>query len=359
MVGGSSIGLKQACEAFFGGGRLRSAPLGSGNINDTWLVTAGEKRTVLQRLNSSIFKNPEHVIENFRRVTEHINGHVRAGNVDFVCPDLVWTRKGQPAYCDSGGQWWRAQTYIDHVSPPPSAIDSRSAYQLGRTLATYHHLVSDLEPGSLTDVLPGFHHTSGYLDKFDAVFSKAVAAGADVPSDCQCFIDRYRSKVDTLEHGHALGVLTNRVVHGDPKLDNVIFVESGAASGLFDLDTVGSGLLQHDVGDCLRSACNRAGEYADVASIRFDFDICRSLLKGYGDRCFTPLTAHDKHYIFDGVFVICFELGVRFLTDHLQGDVYFKVAARGDNLLRCRVQFALAKSILAQEQQIRCLAASL
>ncbi|WP_163337729.1 phosphotransferase enzyme family protein [Desulfopila sp. IMCC35008] len=359
MVSGGSIGLNEACKIFFGDTTLRSVPLGSGNINDTWLVTAGEKRTVLQRINGSIFRNPENVIANFRKVTEHINGQLQAGDFDFICPDLVLTREGQPAYCDSKGQWWRAQTYIDHVSPPASGIDSQSAYQLGRALATYHHLVSDLEPDSLTEVLPDFHNTSRYLSEFDAVCAKVARSGVDVPADCFHFVNSYRSQVETLELGYAQGILTNRVIHGDPKLDNVIFVKSGVASGLFDLDTVGSGLLQHDLGDCLRSACNRRGEYSDPNSVRFDCDICRSLLKGYGESCLTPLKIHDKRYIFDGVFTICFELGLRFLTDHLRGDVYFKVAERGDNLLKCRVQFALAKSILAQEQEIRSLAVAL
>ena len=163
-----------------------------------------------------------------------------------------------------------------------------------------------------------------------------------------------------LEDAKGSGQLQLRPIHGDPKVNNVLIdAASGAAIGLVDLDTVKPGLIHYYIGDCLRSACNPAGEEAaDWRAVRFDTGFCAALLEGYAVAARPMLTADDVAFLYDAIRLLAFELGVRFLTDHLAGDVYFKIRQPGQNLQRALVQFALAASIEAQEAEIRAIVAA-
>ena len=182
---------------------------------------------------------------------------------------------------------------------------------------------------------------------------------ADSPALRFCieFANAREAIVGILEDAKRQGVLTLRVIHGDPKVDNVLFdaVDDRAIS-LIDLDTVQAGLLHYDIGDCLRSACNAAGESPRSASeARFDLGLCEALLSRYLAETHAFLTPADLRFLPDAIRLIPFELGLRFLADHLNGDVYFKVQWRGHNLLRAETQFRLTESIELQLPAIRTL----
>jgi Ser/Thr protein kinase RdoA (MazF antagonist) len=179
--------------------------------------------------------------------------------------------------------------------------------------------------------------------------------------DCLAFVDARAATVDVLEKAKASGALPLRTVHGDPKLDNVLFDSaSGRAVGLVDLDTVQPGLLHYDLGDCLRSACNPAGESPpDPAAARFDLELARAILASYLAETRGFLTAAELDYLPEAIRLIPLELGMRFLADHFDGDRYFKVEYRGHNLLRARTQFALTASVEARLDAIRATIAAL
>ncbi len=330
-------------------------PLGHGNINDTYLVQSAAGAFVLQRLNSTVFPQPLHVIENFQKVTAHLAKKVGRPGEQIQLADPVYTLRGDLFYRDSAGGFWRGQTYLPHAICSV-LTEGAQAHQVGRTLATFHLLLNDLDIHSLSDPLPGFHNLPLYIEEFDRVYQKAKGAEKKEDHSCVEKIDYYRERTTTLEKAKDGGILRVQPIHGDPKLDNFITDNQGKVVGLLDLDTVGAGLIHYDLGDCLRSCCNQAGEKAAGDKlISFNLDICKSLLAGYFSASDELLSKEQRSYIFDGLLQICFELGLRFYTDHLRGNSYFKVAKDGDNLLRAINQFRLTDDIAKKEEKIRAM----
>jgi len=168
-------------------------------------------------------------------------------------------------------------------------------------------------------------------------------------------VNERRSRANVLEDARACGRLVHRTIHGDPKVNNVMLdTVSRRAVSMVDLDTVKPGLVHYDIGDCLRSCCNPLGEEtANWESVRFEPELCRAILEGYLPQARVFLTPEDQDHIYDAVALIAFELGLRFFTDYLEGDVYFKVAHREHNLARALVQFRLTANIESQESTIR------
>ncbi len=329
--------------------------LGSGNINDTYLVQAGSQSFVLQRINSDVFKEPLRVINNFQKVSNHLLQYNNRAGRQLQVAEPVLTTENCLYYRDDSGSFWRAQTYIKHKNYRVLA-SSGQARQVGQILASFHRRISELDVQGLHDPLPGFHYLPGYLQEYDNEMLKrptgAVAAG-EVQA-CMAAVERYRLQAATLENAQNSGILTLQPIHGDPKVDNFVINDQGDVDGLIDLDTVAMGLVHYDLGDCLRSCCNRSGETGtdDVVDL-FDMTFCRALLDGYFSGSAPLLTKEQCNYVFDGVLLICFELGLRFFTDHLRGNLYFKVQQDGDNLFKALRQFRLADAIAERELEIR------
>ena len=326
---------------------LRIGRLGKGNINDTYLVQGREPAFVLQRINGHVFPQPELVVENFLRVTEHI-----AARRPNLCPywqdiRLIPTLSGEPLVKDIRGGVWRAQSYIGRTMTVETIDTADQAGQVGWALGTFHRLLSDLPAASLRETLPGFHVLAAYLDHFDRVrFSWQEKPSAEL-RHCLDTVERHRENMHLLKRAEEDGRLVPQIIHGDPKAANVLFRgDTGQAICLIDLDTVRPGLLLYDIGDCLRSCCNRAGEEG-TGEVRFDADQGREILAGYAagaGRLFGPA---DRALVFDAVCLLSFELGLRFLTDHLDGNRYFKTGNAGENLQRASRQFHLFADLIA------------
>ena len=350
--------LGDALKAYGAGAAgVRVEPLGAGNINDTYLVQSSGQRIILQRINSAVFPIPERVVDNFAKVSRHITAVGQAYPEPFLCAKPVLTANGDLSYRDTEGGVWRAQSWIDHIPAHRVAVTHKTAVQLGRTLARFHELTGDLPATSFAEPIPQFHCTPWYLDQFDGARTAWKAKPTPELEQALALVERFRSAATLLEEAAAHGSLARRIIHGDPKLDNVIFTDQGIAAGFFDLDTTGPGLLHYDIGDCLRSCCNRVGEDgAKRLEVRFDVDICRAVLGGYLEYSGSDFGDVDRCYIYDAVLVITVELALRFLTDYLRGNVYFKVKSAEENLLRALGQFQLAESICNEEEKIRACA---
>jgi Ser/Thr protein kinase RdoA (MazF antagonist) len=332
-------------------------PFGSGNINDTFLVTLeGDTRIVLQRINTQVFRQPALVMQNMRRFTEHVHQRLQTDPPDrrWETPRVILTTNGQDHWCDEASSYWRAISFIEGSESFDTMHDQAHAREIGYALGMFHHLTSDLEPTQFADTLPGFHITPQYLAQYESVRAGATIKSAEVDYGLRFVADRAPFGA-ILEAAKAQGKLPLRLMHGDPKVNNVMFdCATQKAVGVVDLDTVKPGLVHYDIGDCLRSGCNPIGEETrDWQSVYFDPDLCEGILQGYLSVAKTFLTVQDYDYLFEATRLIAFELGLRFFTDYLAGNVYFKTQYPEHNLTRALVQFQLTASIESQESTLR------
>ena len=329
-------------------------PLGKGLINDTFAVTTTAGRYVLQRVNQRVFPQPERIMANLAVLAAHT-----AGRDGLRVPALVAARDGRPFLRTAAGDLWRLMELIPDAVTLERLTSAAQGREVGRALGRFHRLTRDLDPRRLGFTLPGFHCTPDYLAHHLALRA-AAGPGAGDAAQCACmaFIDDRGALAPVLEDALAAGRIGLRVIHGDPKLDNILFhAVNGQALALIDLDTVQPGLIQHDLGDCLRSCCNRQGESAQGVTVRFDLALCEQILSAYAAQTRDFLTGGEVAVLYDSIRLMPFELGLRFFNDHLEGDRYFRVAYRGQNLHKARVQFALVADIEAQGSAIRALIA--
>jgi Ser/Thr protein kinase RdoA (MazF antagonist) len=328
--------------------------LGQGNINDTWLVRSPDRPFVLQRLNSQVFPHPHLIMANLATFSRHLLEKGEPCGQRWENSRLLPTCSGTPFYTDHQGNTWRAISYIDGTITHQAISTSAQARQVGWALGHFHYLLADLPAEKLHDTLPGFHVLPRYLKSFDQVLGQAATKGGVDLRFCLDFVAARRLGADLLERARRQGKITVQVVHGDPKAANILFdAATDLAVSLIDLDTVGPGLLLSDIGDCLRSCCNVQGEEVkDVSAVEFDLEMCRAILTGYFSEAGSLLLAQERQLIFQAVRLIAFELGLRFLSDYLAGNSYFKVSHAEENLHRALVQFHLVQSIERQQGQI-------
>ncbi len=341
-----------ALHFFFPDITVTVTPLGKGNINETLLVTPPEGAPwVLQRLHPGVFANPAGVMANMRLLTAHLAGHTACGLRFF---HLGTSPQGVDSFVDRDGCSWRLLSYLDRTRTLQQVTNTDQAVAIGRMLGRFHSLCAELAPERFVDTLPGFHCTPRYLRPYGEL--RRQAESGSVPErQCAGMIEALRPLATILED--ARPELCSQVVHGDPKVANFLFADHGdQAVSLIDLDTVQSGLLLHDLGDCLRSCCNPLGEeQASPEDTTFALDRFAAFLNGYGETGGPLLTKTDRELLADAATVISFELGLRFFVDHLQGDHYFKVRSSGQNLRRAQVQLALAASAQARRPALAAL----
>ncbi len=333
---------------------------GNGNINDTFLVSldsAQEKHFVLQRINTQVFTQPQLVMQNMRIFTKHVRDRLQHTPINrrWEVPRVLLTKDKQDHYKDAVGSFWRAISFIENSQSFDTLRDVEQAKEIGYALGMFHNLISDLSPEKLADTLEGFHITPLYLQHYHEVLEKTSVRPSPEMNYCLQFVSDRQTWAHVLEDAKATGQLPLRLMHGDPKINNVMFdTATQQAVSVVDLDTVKPGLVHYDIGDCLRSGCNPSGEEIEQwETVRFDPDLCQGILQGYLSVAKAFLTENDYAYIYDAIRLIAFELGLRFFADYLAGNVYFKVKHSEHNLLRALVQFQLTESIESQEATIR------
>lgn len=325
-------------------------PVGSGLIHETWQcefsAPDGRRRFILQRMNDRVFTHPDWAIENVEQVTLHLQERLRReGAVDpaAVSPVLVQARGGGKKYRDDRYGMWRMFHFVEDSAVYDLVHGPAHAREIGRALGRFHTLVADLEPSLLHDTLPGLHDTPQHLQALEAAVRQNAAGRSGAVGPELAFVRARADYAPLLMEALRQGRVPERVVHNDPKVNNVlVHVRSGKAICMIDLDTVKPGASAFDLGDCVRSAANRAGEDADPpTAASFDRDCYEAIREGYLAETADLLTQAERDLLPVGVKVITFELGIRFLADHLRGDTYFRIGYPGHNLHRARVQFHL------------------
>lgn len=336
---------------------------GNGNVNDTFLVTldsaGGKRHFILQRISTQVFRQPELVMLNMRTVTEHIQGRLQhapsSAGRRWEVPCVLPARDSRDYWVDPGGSFWRAISFIGASQSFDTVKDIEHAREVGYALGMFQSLISDLPAERLVDTLEGFHITPRYLRHYDEVLAKARAGKSPEVDYALRFVSDRRTLAHVLEDARARGKLCLRPIHGDPKVNNVMIdIATRQAVGIVDLDTVKPGLVHYDIGDCIRSGCNPLGEETERwEAVRFEPDLCRAILQGYLSLARSFLTENDHEYLSEAIRLIAFELGLRFFTDYLEGNIYFKARHKEHNLVRALVQFKLTESIESRQAAIR------
>ena len=344
-------------------------PFGNGNINDTYLAiyrnTFTETQVILQRVNRRVFPRPEVIMSNMHEITRHCHEKLEAdaarGADDRVwqMPRIIKAKDSLDYVVDETDDVWRVITRIMSARAFDIAQGPEHAMECGAALGHFHYLISDMPPESISDPLPGFHITSGYLAAYDRTLeSESARALLNASMEARRlakFIEERRGLAVSLESAEKAGELKKRMFHGDPKVNNIMIDDvTGKGTAMIDLDTVSPGLIHMDFGDALRSICNPAGEEeTDLAKVVFDEDLCTAFCKGYMREAGSFLTDADRAYLYDAIRLLPFELGLRFFQDYLAGNVYFKTSQPEQNLNRARVQFRLCESVEARERSVR------
>lgn len=352
MSGSLSPYLWEAASRFLPAAQIQElTPYGQGNVHQTYLLRARPPAAdlLLQRLNPTAFPQPWQVLANLKIVSAHLEARLRELRLPrrWELVRLQPTRDGRDWWLDPAGGYWRALNFIAATRTLELVSTLEQAREVGWGLGLFHRLIVDLPVQRLADPLPEFHVTPLYLQEYD----RQVANAEPVPPELQWireFIQARRGRAGVLEEAKAAGRLSLRPIHGDPKVNNFLWeAEQDLVVALVDLDTVKPGLRLYDLGDCLRSAANPAGEEtAAWEQVYFDLSLARAILQGYVVH--SPLEPAERALLPAAVWLIAFELGLRFFTDYLAGNRYFRVQDPEQNLRRALVQLQLAASIEAQ-----------
>jgi hypothetical protein len=334
---------------------------GGGHINESWLIVAGDAshraRYLLQRINDHVFQRPALVMENIVRVTLHLAEVLEREGV----PDaerrtltLVPTRDGMWYCIDETHGHWRLFHFIERAFARESAANAREAYRAARAFGEFQRRLGYYRGPPLHETIPRFHHTPDRL----AALEQAVEA--DTHHRCAAArpeIDlamAHRSLSSLLLDHHSRGAISERIVHNDAKVSNVLFdASTGEALCVVDLDTVMPGLALYDFGDMARSMATFAAEdETDLTLVTVQLDMFEAIAHGYLDGAGDLLLSAERGLLVAAARVITYEQGVRFLTDFLSGDGYYRTDRPGHNLDRCRAQFALLEALTRAEPEL-------
>lgn len=355
--------LRAVAEAFDSGGAFIDArPLGRGLIHETWAARfetpSGRRSLVIQRLNSGVFGDPAPLMDNIVRITEHLRAKLAAEAVDDLdrrCLRVVRTRSGRPFHLDPVGEAWRAFDRIEASVTCERLTGPAQAEEAARAFGAFARRLADLPAPPLHATLPRFHD-----------FAARVAALEDAASldsrgrarSVRLELEALRARAGEIQQqldSAGFDRLPRRVVHHDCKLDNLLFDSAGSkALCVVDLDTVMPGNLLSDFGELVRSSTNTGSEDArEPERVDFDLEIYAALARGYREGIGPLLSPAEHRALPLAGPLLSLMNGMRFLTDHLAGDVYFRIARPEQNLARARAQLRLATRMLANEDALR------
>lgn len=319
-------------------------PYGSGHINDTFLVE-GEKRYILQRMNRNIFANPGEVMENILGVTTFLKKKIlkAGGDTERETLTVILTRTKEPMYQDTQGDFWRMYHMIEDAVSYDRVETERDFYESAVAFGNFQQLLSDYPAETLHETIPGFHDTKARYEVFlQAAEADVCGRAKDVEKEIAFFRER-KETACVLGDMLAAGKMPLRVTHNDTKLNNIMMdKETGKGICVIDLDTVMPGLAVHDFGDSIRFGASTGDEdEPDLSKVSCDLHLFQLYAEGFLKGCGGSLTETEVAMLPMGAKVMTYECGMRFLTDYLQGDTYFKIHREGHNLDRCRTQMKL------------------
>ncbi|MGN1266330.1 MAG: phosphotransferase enzyme family protein [Dorea sp.] len=338
----------------YGGELLDVRPYGSGHINDTYLLTftveeMGKIKVILQRMNTSIFQEPVKLMENILGVTSYLRERIveNGGDPERETLNVIRAKDGKPYFVDSEGEYWRSYIFVTDATSYDQVENMDDFYQSAVAFGNFQKLLAEYPAESLHETIKGFHDTRARFATFKkAVEEDVCGRAASVQEEIQFVLDHedvanyFAELLDKKE-------IPLRVTHNDTKLNNIM-IDNKTRKGIcvIDLDTVMPGLAMNDFGDSIRFGASTAAEdEKNLSKVACDMKLFDIYAKGFIEGCAGKLTEKEIELLPMGAKTMTFECGMRFLTDYLQGDTYFRIHRENHNLDRCRTQFKLVKDM--------------
>jgi len=340
-----AIDTSEAIKAYFETPVTSCEPYGNGHINDTFLVVS-HRRYILQRMNTTVFPHPEQLMENILGVTEHIRAKATV-DAKRASLTVVPTLDGEAFMRDSKGSYWRLYDFVEGTVARDRVESVEDFRSCAEAFGRFQQMLADYPADKLHESIKNFHNTPWRYDNLmNAVHRDPCKRLAGVLCDVAFARERERF-CETLERAREAGKLPLRVTHNDTKLNNILFdANTGAPVCVIDLDTVMPGYSVNDFGDSIRFGANTAAEdETDLSRVSLDLTLFEAYAEGFIAGCNGSLSDCELDLLPIGAIMMTLECGMRFLTDYLEGDVYFKIHRPNHNLDRARNQFALVSDM--------------
>jgi len=325
-------------------------PFGGGHINDTFLLKTPEgdgPKFILQRINTYVFRNAVGLMNNISLVTEHIRDKLRKDRFDDLdrrSLRLINTTSGKTYYLDDQDRYWRIFNFIDDHRVYDTAPNHEIAYEGARMFGQFINMLSDLNPDKIVDTIPRFHDISFRMDNFERAVKEDPMNRVGLLNTEIAYVRSSYEIMSTILRLGEKGLITPRIVHNDTKINNVLFDQDNKGLCVVDLDTIMPGYVHYDFGDGVRTCANTGKEDdEDLANIEYDLGMFEAFSGGFIESIHSILNDHEINSLVYASLLFPFIMGLRFLTDYISGDVYYKVSHPEHNIVRARAQFKLAK----------------
>ncbi|MBN1108786.1 MAG: aminoglycoside phosphotransferase family protein [Bacteroidales bacterium] len=346
---------------FVTGAKFREGDLyGSGHIHDTYrILTEGRENDdyILQRLNNKVFKDIPRLQSNIERVTLHLRNklsNIPGSDIKRECLTLIPTYDNKSWICDEKDNFWRLYIFITGHRSYNIVDSTGKAFEGGKAIGRFQAMLSDLPGEPLHETIPGFHDIEKRLASLkDTVNRDPVGRAASVKAETDKIFRREEEMKVILKLGRE-GRIPLRITHNDTKFNNILLDENDRALCVIDLDTVMPGYVHYDFGDAIRTAANRAAEdESNLSRVSMDIDLFKAYASGYLSETRQTLNPAEKEYLAFSPRLITYTIAVRFLTDYIDGDNYFKIHHENHNLQRARAQLRLVESMEEQYGQMQ------
>lgn len=335
---------------------------GGGHINDTFLLQYNQGgifvRYILQKINKSVFLDPDAVTQNISLVCKHISNKWRNEGIKDItrrCLTIIPTKKGRPVYIDEKGDYWRVFLFIENSVAFDFVEKTSHAFEAAKAFARFQLALEGLPTEQISETIPNFHHLGKRFDTFKQALTKNKHGRKKHALQEIDFALNHEFLIKIIQEALEKKEIPYRIIHNDTKLSNVLLdADTGEGLCVIDLDTLMPGTLLYDFGDMVRTFTSPVPEdEQEVSKVKLQLDIFKFLCMGYLPEMKKLLVPKEKELLLIGAKHMTFIMGIRFLTDYLMGDVYYKTKFPTHNLIRARNQFTLLKSIEAQEIEMQ------
>ena len=342
------------------GSYLSGEPYGSGHIHDTFRVETAEKDKddyILQKLNNKVFKNIPELQNNIERVTIHLKNklsQIPGSDIKRECLSLIPSKEGKSWIVDKEGNFWRMYIFISRHHSYNIVDSADKAFEGGKAIGRFQAMLSDMPGGPLFETIPWFHNIEKRLDTFYLkIKENPVGRVQSITEEIDHFLKRADEMKIILSLGRE-GKIPIRITHNDTKFNNILLDENDKALCVIDLDTVMPGYVHYDFGDAIRTAANPTSEdETDLSKVKVDINRFRAYSEGYLSETGNTLNDTEKEYLAFAPRLLTYTIALRFLTDYIDGDNYFKIHYKGQNLQRARTQLKLVMSMEEHYEEMR------